>query len=183
MVSINEKKIVEACLKGKATAQRALYEQYKGVMFAVCLRYARNTADAEDMLQDAFIKVFRDLHQYKPFGPLGGWIRTIVVHTALEHLRKYKLKNQSETDKILPIDPIEKSVALEQLSANELLEKIYELPDEYRVVFNLYAIEGYAHREIAEMLDISVANSKVRLNRARNSLKATVEQSFEVRSK
>ncbi len=152
-------------------------------MYAVCLRYARSTADAEDMLQDAFVKVFRDLHQYKPFGPLGGWIRTVVVHTALEHLRKHKLKNLSETDNILPIDIVEQPIAIEQMSANELLEKIYDLPEEYRVVFNLYAIEGYAHREIAEMLNISIANSKVRLNRARNSLKSVVEKSFEIKSR
>lgn len=152
-------------------------------MFAVCLRYAHNHADAEDILQEAFIKVFRDLGQYKPYGPLGGWIRTIVVHTALEHLRKNKRKDSATVDNILPIDSPVEATALEEMSAKELLQKIYELPEDYRVAFNLYAIEGYAHREIAEMLNISEANSKVRLNRARNLLKSEVSAIIEWKTK
>lgn len=152
-------------------------------MFAVCLRYAHNHADAEDILQEAFIKVFRDLSQYKPYGPLGGWIRTIVVHTALEHLRKNKRKDNATVDNVLPIDSQVEATVLEEMSAKELLQKIYELPEDYRVVFNLYAIEGYAHREIAEMLSISEANSKVRLNRARNLLKSEVSAIIEWKTK
>ncbi len=152
-------------------------------MFAVCLRYAQSRPEAEDMLQEGFIKVFRDLPSYKPTGPLGGWIRTVIVHTALEQVRKKRIKTQSSYDNIVPLTGHPKDTPLEDLSAKELIQYISALPEEYRLVFNLYAIEGYSHAEIGEMLEISVANSKVRLSRARSALKRTVEANYSYRSK
>jgi RNA polymerase sigma-70 factor (ECF subfamily) len=169
-----ESKIIEGCLKGKRDDQRALYELYMARMYALCLRYARCTADAEDMLQDGFIKVFRDLGQYKPDAPLGFWIRKVMINTALEHIRKHKKSDDNGRDNIRILQPETEEMAYSELNAQELRRRIAELPDEFRMVFNLYAIEGYSHQEIADLLDISVANSKVRLNRARGILKRSI---------
>jgi len=175
-VNKEESRLINGCLKGRRADQRDLYERYKGQMFAICLRYARCTADAEDMLQEGFLKVYRDLHQYKPEAPLGAWMRRVVINTALEHLRRNKNSNATDNDnvRILRLETEEK--ALSELTAQELRQRITELPDDFRAVFNLYAIEGFSHLEIADMLDISVANSKVRLNRARGILKRSIAE-------
>ncbi len=169
-----ESKIIKGCLKGKRDDQRALYELYKSRTYALCLRYAHCPADAEDMLQDGFIKIYRDLHQYKPEAPLAFWIRRVMINTALEHIRKHRKKEANDSDnmRILQLETEEKTFS--ELNAQELRQRISELPVDFRTVFNLYAIEGYSHPEIAEMLEISVANSKVRLNRARNILKRSI---------
>jgi RNA polymerase sigma-70 factor (ECF subfamily) len=147
-------------------------------MFGLCLRYAKSREDAEDILQNGFIKVYRDLHQYTPKAPLGAWIRKVMVNTALEHLRKNKKHSFNDE---LPIDlQIEYSEELfGKLHAKELLQFIHSLPEEYSTVFNLYAIEGYSHKEIAEALNLSVSNSKVRLNRARTMLQAMLEKHYQ----
>ncbi len=172
-----ESNIIKGCLKGKREAQRALYDKYKDGLFALCLRYARCTADAEDMLQDGFIKVYRDLHQYKPEAPLAFWIRRVMINTALEHLRKFKNSFSEGPDNIRLLHLETEEKAFDELNAQELRRRIAELPDDFRTVFNLYAIEGYSHQEIGDMLDISVANSKVRLNRARGILKRSIKES------
>jgi RNA polymerase sigma-70 factor (ECF subfamily) len=175
-VYTDESRTIKGCLEGRREAQRELYEHHKGPMFAVCLRYARCSADAEDMLQEGFLKVFRDLPGYKPIAPIGAWIRIVMIHTALEHLRKNKKSQQNDRDNIRLLQ-IESSERVQSgINAEELRQRISELPDDFRAVFNLYAIEGYSHSEIAEMLDISEANSKVRLSRARAVLKRTVAE-------
>ncbi len=171
-----EKHIIKGCLQKKAKAQRALYEAHASKMYALCLCYARSKADAEDMLQEGFLKVYRDLHQYRPEAPLGAWIRKVMVNTALEHIRKYRKKEMRSIDNVLLFDSATPEVATAELNAEALRNEIRRLPEEFRLVFNLFAIEGYSHGEISDMLDISVANSKVRLNRARNSLKKTIEE-------
>jgi RNA polymerase sigma-70 factor (ECF subfamily) len=171
-VQKEEANMIKGCLKGRRDAQRALYDMYKAQMYAICLRYAACTADAEDMLQDGFIKVYRDLHQFKPDAPLFFWIRKVMIHTALEHIRKNKKSDGHDNVRLMTLATDEK--AFSELNAQELRRRISELPDDFRLVFNLYAIEGYSHQEIADMLDISVANSKVRLNRARGILKRSI---------
>lgn len=175
----DEYSLVKACLKGKRQAQQALYTSHKDRMYALCLRYARCNGDAEDMLQEGFLKVFRDLHQYRPEAPLGAWIRKVMVNAALEHIRKHRNNAIVPIDNIRTLQPVASEKTISELNARELIARIAMLPDEYRLVFNLFAIEGYSHAEIAVMLDISVANSKVRLNRARGSLRKTIEETNE----
>lgn len=144
-------------------------------MFGVCLRYASSEAEASDMLQEGFINVFAGLHQFRQNSPLFYWIKRVVVNAALGHLRKNKNrieKEESLEDNLseVKIEP----VATED--ADELLWMIQKLPTEYRAVFNLYSIEGYAHKEIAELLSISEANSKVRLMRARQMLQEKLKK-------
>lgn len=169
-----ESGIIQGCLKGRRESQRALYECHKARMYALCLRYTRTSADAEDVMQEGFLKVFRDLHQYKPDAPLGAWIRKVMINTALEHIRKNKKAEYNDPDNIRLLQLKTDEGIHSGLNAQELRRRIAELPDDFRTVFNLYAIEGYSHQEIAEMLDISVANSKVRLNRARGMLKRSI---------
>ncbi len=174
-------KLIKACIKGNRKAQRSLYDEYKDGMYALCLRYGKSREDAEDILQDGFIKVFRDLHQYKPIAPLGAWIRKVMVNTALEHIRSSKRKviTHEYSDSALD-QPVEQGPAGE-LEAKQLTLIIQSLNDDYRLVFNMFAIEGYSHVEIAEKLEISESNSKVRLNRARKMIQEMLEKHFETK--
>jgi RNA polymerase sigma-70 factor (ECF subfamily) len=175
-----EAKMIKGCLDGNRQAQRALYEAHKGFVFALCLRYAGNRAEAEDIMQDGFLKVYRDLHQYRPEAPLGAWIRRVMINTALEAIRKRKSRPNGKAS-------VEDQVALSaredtasQMNRRDLNEMVQRLPEEYRMVCNLVALEGYRHKEAAEMLGISESNSRVRLNRARGILQQQVERIFEL---
>lgn len=151
-----------------------LYEQYFRQMFRICLRYARTTEDAEDYLQEAFVRVFHDLRQFRMEGPLGAWIRRVVINTVLQQLRRRKIvfsgddvgdfTNINAPDKDLPGN----------LDAELLTRYIQNLPDGYRVVFNMYAIEGYTHQEIADTLGIQVGTSKSQLSKARAMLRSRI---------
>lgn len=175
-----EKRLISACLRGERGAQRELYLEYKDRLFAVCLRYGYNREEAEDMLQEGYIKIYRDLKDYRPIAPLYAWLRTVVVRTALEHIRKRKRRPQSQgvIEDFYSLGVEEKSSS--ELQAQELISLIRLLPKELQYCFNLYAIDGYSHKEIAEMLEISEGNSKMRVSRARTILKKQVEKLFEV---
>jgi RNA polymerase sigma factor (sigma-70 family) len=168
--TLTEKQLIEDCLKGNARSQRRLFQRFAGKMMTVCRRYAYDQTEAEDMLQDAFIKVFTHLDQYRFEGSLEGWIRRIVVHCALKALQKKRIRF---TDLALETEalPSPDAGALSAMSAAELLKLISALPDGYRVVFNLYVIEGYDHNEIAALLDISPATSRSQLLKARRALR------------
>lgn len=166
--------LIKACLKGDRAAQRALYERFKSDMFRVCLRYASNREDAEDYLQEGFITVFRDLQQFRGEGPLGGWIRMVMVRAALQQLRKKKMA-------IVDLDGIpelsENGHHMEvgaQLDAERLTKLIQHMPPGYRTVFNLYVVDGYSHEEIADMLGITASTSKTQLYKARHWMQARV---------
>jgi RNA polymerase sigma factor (sigma-70 family) len=164
---INEKELVKRCLKNDSGAQELLYRRYASKMLGVCLRYAKNKMEAEDILQEGYIKVFNSLTSFQFKGSLEGWVRRIMVNTAINFYRsslKYvqSLDDDDMSDKNMP------SIAMNDLlSTKELLRIIQELPEGYRVVFNLFAIEGYSHKEIAEILGISENTSKSQLSRAR----------------
>jgi len=148
-------------------------------MFRVVLRFARDRSEAEDMLQDGFIRVFRDMAQFRGEGALGGWIRRIMVNTALSHLRKQRDFLRDTPD----YSPFENSLRTEEdfaanLDAETLLGYLQRLPPGYRAVFNLYVIEGFSHEEIAQQLGISVGTSKSQLFKAREYLKRIVDKSF-----
>lgn len=167
---INEKDLVKKCLMNDSGAQELLYRRYASKMLGVCLRYAKNRMEAEDILQEGYIKVFKNLNTYKGEGSLEGWVRRIMVNTAINFYRasiKYvqSLDDDEMNDKNLP------NVSMNDLlSTKELLKIIQELPEGYRVVFNLYAVEGYSHKEIAAILDVSESTSKSQLSRARVAL-------------
>lgn len=151
-------------------------------MYAVCLQYASDEDEAKDIMQDGFIKVFRKIDQYKGTGSLEGWIRRIIVNTALEQLRKSRYLgklDKHEGDDSLTEEPD----IYGELEAAELLAMIRELSPQYRAVFNLYALEGYNHHEISEMLNISEGTSKSNLSRARSILKSRIQEKYSEKSK
>ena len=162
----SEKALIKGCRKGKRQAQQQVYETYSPKMFAVCLRYVRHQFDAEEVMTNGFLKVFSKIDQFKEEGSFEGWIRRIMVNEALNHLRKNKMQ-QSEVDIENTREVAEYAEAESNLNAEDLMKCVNQLPDGYRTVFNLYAIEGYSHKEIAEQLGISTNTSKSQLSRAR----------------
>lgn len=173
---MNENQLIEECLKANYRAQKELYESYAPLMMGICMRYASNEAEAEDILQEGFIKVFRYLNTFQGRGQLGAWIRRIMVNTALQNYRETKnLKMQVEYDKVNFFMEADDDV-LAQLSANDLMDKIQRLPHGYRTIFNLYAIEGYTHIDISKELNISVGTSKSQYSRARAILRKLIEE-------
>lgn len=163
------KDLIDNCIEGKRKAQYEFYQMYAGRMMAVCSRYAQNQSETEDILQDGFVKVFGNLHKFQPFGSFDGWVRRIFVNTAIEYYRQRRkfLVNDIEIEnyEFEYSDNI-----LDQLAAEDILNLIKEMPDGYRMVFNMYAIEGYAHKEISQELGISIGTSKSQYSRARTYL-------------
>jgi RNA polymerase sigma-70 factor (ECF subfamily) len=167
--------------QGERTAQHELYRLYAGRMLTVCKRYLGNGPEAEDVLLESMMLVFQKIDQYDGTGPLEAWIRRLVVNQALQVLRKrhilyVELGGSDDNSGTQPIT--EHPSPDSQLSAAELMELVAQLPDGYRTVFNLYAIEGYSHQEIAEQLSIAIGTSKSQLNRARAMLQSWVGQAF-----
>lgn len=166
-----EEKLIDGCIAGKRDMQRLLYDLYNKKMLVVCLRYAPTTFEAEDILQEGFVKVFANIQNFKKDCPLEFWIRKIIVNTALKHLRQKTLLTVShETDEVENISSGDYN--LNDYSMDELISMIQSLAPRYRMVFNLYAIEGYNHKEIGEMLDISEGTSKSQYSRARAILQS-----------
>jgi RNA polymerase sigma-70 factor (ECF subfamily) len=169
--------VVRGCQEGNPGAQRELYNMFKSKMFAICLRYAGNYDDAQDILQEGFLKVFDKIHQFGFKGAFEGWIRKIMVNSALEKYRlHYQLVNMH--DNISEIDHQQAADITSDIEVNELVRIIQELSPKYRVVFNLYAIEGYSHKEISEMLQITESTSKSNLSRARAILQEKVNKYY-----
>lgn len=169
--------LVKDCLRGKPAAQRELYEQFSGLMLSVCYRYTKSMADAEDVLQEGFVKVFLNLHQYKFQGELGGWIRRIMVTTAINYLKR-NARYQSElifTDDHLHVVNNDNHPEV-KLQAKELADLIRQLPPGYQTIFNLYAVEGYNHVEIGKILGIRESTSRSQYARARALLIQWIEQ-------
>ena len=172
---LTEEQLIRACIREDAASQKEVFVRYSSRMLGVCQRYARTSADAEDILQDAFIKVFDKIHQFKFEGSFEGWIRKIVVNTAL---KKYSLmryeKEVNGIEHIKEYDNAEDPSAYSHLTQKDLLSLINNLPDGYRMIFNLHVIEGYQHEEIAEMLGIQPGTSRSQLVKARNMLQKQV---------
>lgn len=167
---MDDSTLIENCLKGDQRSQRALFEKYGPKMYTVCLRYARDSDEAQDILQDAFVKVFGKLNAYEGNGSFEGWIRRITVNTALDLIRKnLKFQDNSALDK--EAYRLEQSTFYDsQLEEKDLMKLISEMPEGYKVVFNMFAIEGFSHKEIAEQLSISENTSKSQYSRARSYL-------------
>lgn len=160
-------KLVKECLEGEPSAQRELYNMFAANMLGVCFRYTKSMADAEDVLQDGFVKVFKYLHQFKSEGELGAWIRRIMVNTALNFLKKNKKFQFDLSYDDVQIHPVSKEDPTIKVQTKELTEIIRQLPTGYQTVFNLHAVEGYTHVEIGAMLQISETTSRSQYSRAR----------------
>ena len=173
---VTEKDLIEACLKKDRRAQKLLWDRYSPKMFGVCKRYIKNHEDREDVLIEAFVKVFKNITQFKGAGSFEGWIRRIVVNEALMYLRKkHNFKMTVEINN--NVDVKTKISVEDQLAANDILALLNQLPTGYRTVFNLYVLEGYKHREIAEILGISINTSKSQLILAKKRMQRLLQKS------
>ena len=171
---VTEQELIQACKEEDRRAQKMLYDRYSPVMFGVCKRYLKTREDAEDVLVEAFFKVLTNIHQYKGAGSFEGWIRRIVVNEALMFIRRRH--NFSMTVEINNIDAPAPAKAIGRLAEQEILGLLDQLPTGYRTVFNLYVVEGYKHREIGDMLGISINTSKSQLILARKRMQELLEQ-------
>ena len=175
-----EKQLIQACLAKKRKAKFALYERYKSRMYAVCLRYAKDNNQAQDFLQEGFIKVFQSLHQYRFEVAVEHWMKRIMVNACISELRRKKepLNNAVtfEFKHETSIEEVDESVSTYGLEPGELIAMIQQLPDGYRSIFNLYAIEGYSHEEISEILEVSPGTSRSQYARARKALATRISQ-------
>lgn len=173
----NLEEIIDKCKAGNSKAQTELYHLFASKMYGVCLRYSKDSTEAEDILQEGFIRVFTKIGQFESKGSFEGWMRRIMVNTALEKFRK--------NNHLYPVEDLRNFEASEWsedtisgISADDLMRIIQELPPRYRMVFNLYAIEGYSHQEIGDMMKISEGTSKSNLSRARIILQKKVIDNF-----
>ncbi|MGV6830901.1 MAG: RNA polymerase sigma factor [bacterium] len=167
---MSEKELIKACRKQNRNAQNQLYTLYKDRLFILCLKYCRTREEAEDILQESFVSIFTQIKKYKESGSFEGWMKRITINKAIDSFKKESGKFQVITDQTIKVD---ETVASEYLNIplDELLSTIQELPDRYRLVFNLYELDDFSHKEISEMLNISVGTSKSNLSRAKQALK------------
>ncbi len=168
--------LIQDCIAGRRSSQEQLYRTFSPKMYAICLRYSENAASAQDILQDGFIKLFNNLDKYRGEGSFEGWVKRIFINTAIEHYRR-----SANTGRYLEISSAfhiqgSDSDGFRKMSHADLLDMVRKLPTGYRTVFNLYAIEGYSHKEIGEMLNISTGTSKSQLARARAMLQKMVKK-------
>ena len=167
---MTEEFIIAGCLHNDPSAQRELYNRFSPKMLSVCYRFAHSREDAEDMLQEGFIKVFSQIHTFQNKGAFEGWIRRIMVHTSINFLKKYKKFNESVDLESAGFVYVKEETIPSIMQAKQVTECIRLLPIGYRTVLNLYAIEGYSHREIALMLDIEESTSRSQYTRAKSML-------------
>ena len=165
--------LIKKCIKQDAKAQSQLYKQYASKLFSVCLKYSNNYVEAEDNLHDAFITVFSKIDQYKNKGSFEGWLKRIAINTSLQRYREnvgvFDIVNEGN------IEDVTVDINDEDVNIDFLLQIIQELPDRYRLVFNLYVLDGYSHVEISKLINISTGTSKSNLARARMILKEKIE--------
>jgi RNA polymerase sigma factor (sigma-70 family) len=172
---MTEEELISGCTKNSPLAQKELYERFSRKMMALCLRYSDSVEEAEDVLQNGFVSVFAHISSYKGTGSLEGWIRRIMINMSLSNLRKTKkLKMNVELDSV-EFMLTSTSKTSENLDTKELMKIIQQLPPGFRTVFNLYAIEGYTHKEIGEMLHISEGTSKSQYARAKQHLQKVIK--------
>lgn len=184
--NIPESDLIKGCIDGNRRMQEALYRRFSPRMYAVCLRYAGNAEEAEDILQEGFIKVFKKLDSFRSEGSFEGWVRRIFVNTAIEHFRRKRY--------LMPVTEKEENTiegkytsVLDELGVKDIMALIQELSPGYRTVFNMYVVEGYTHKEIADMLGISEGTSKSQLSRAKvilqDMVRTFIDKQRGVRSK
>jgi RNA polymerase sigma factor (sigma-70 family) len=171
---VSETDLIRGCLDGNRRMQKQLYDQFSSKMYAVCLRYMGNSDDAQDVLQEGFIKVYKNLERFRGDGSFEGWVRRIFVNTAIEQIRKKKI-DVSITEKEEETIEYKTITAVDKINEKDLLKVVQELSPGYRTVFNLYIVEGFGHKEISEMMGISEGTSKSQLARARMILQEKIK--------
>ncbi len=174
--NIPESDLIKGCIEGDRRMQEELYRRFSPKMYAVCLRYAGNSDDARDLLQEGFIKVYKNLHRFRAEGSFEGWIRRVFVNTSIEYFRKKSIQLSSVSDKEENTIEDADISAIDALAEKDIINIIQELSPGYRAVFNLYVVEGYSHKEISEMLGISEGTSKSQLARAKSVLQKKISQ-------
>jgi RNA polymerase sigma factor (sigma-70 family) len=174
----DEENILKGCREGKRIAQKQLYDKYVSLMLSICLRYSKSRDEAEDLLQEGFLKIFQNINTYRKQGSLEGWIKRIMINHALNQYKKNRkipfaedVDSINENEILSVHEEIEKN---EPVPAETLLAMIQSLPEGYRMVFNLYVFEGYSHREIAEAINFSENTSKTQLMKARRQLQEKI---------
>jgi RNA polymerase sigma-70 factor (ECF subfamily) len=167
---MTEEVLLQGCIKNDASAQQELYQRYSPKMLSVCYRYAKTREDAEDMLQEGFIKVFSQITKFEKRGSLEGWILRIIVHTCINHLKKNKKFNDHVDLAYAGNIVIREDYIPAIIQAKQIVETIRTLPIGYRTVLNLYAIEGFSHKEIGQLLDIEESTSRSQYTRAKSML-------------
>jgi len=173
---MSEKELIIGCQQNDSKSQTAFYHKYKGRLMGVCRRYARNTAEAEDILQEAFIKIFKNIAEIRNPEAILAWLRKIVTNTAINYYRTKTIYQQTTDYEVITHSNDEYWQLMAHLSTEEITRLINALPDGYRMVFNLYVIDGYDHAEIAQMLDISENTSRSQLFKAREVLKKKLKE-------
>ena len=171
--NFNESNLIRACIRNEKWAQKLIYEEYYSSMMGVCLRYANNDEDALDILHEGFIQVFKYIGKYKPGTPLSAWIRRIMVNTAIDYYRKAIRRRTEDITEAYQLSA-QDADAVSQCSEKEILAAVQQLSPAYRAVFNLYVIEGYSHKEIADYLNITESTSRSNLVKARSRLKEII---------
>lgn len=174
--TISESDLIKGSIAGDRRMQEELYRRFAPKMYAVCLRYANNTDDAQDLLQEGFIKIYKNLHRFRAEGSFEGWVRRVFVNTSIEHFRKKSAQLSSVSEKEENTIEDADITALDSLAEKDIINIVQELSPGYRTVFNLYVVEGYAHKEIGELLGISEGTSKSQLARAKAILQKKVTQ-------
>lgn len=168
-----DEQIILGCIKNNRKAQKDLFDKYSSMLLALCSRYARNKSEAEDILQEGFVKIFMNIKQYSQKGSFEGWLKRIMINTAIssyhQNIKHYNHQPFDDIENINYYDEDDEIID-DEYSLDELLKLINELPDGYRLVFNMHVIEGYKHKEIAEMLNIDLGTSKSQFSRARTYL-------------
>ncbi len=174
---MQENQLIKKVLEGDKRSQKTFYQRFAPKMYGVALRFARDKDEANDMLQEGFVKVFSKLQYYRGEGSLEGWIRRTIVNTAINiYKRNLKHLSSQDLDTVMIFEKNNEASPIEQMSARELLGQINQLPVGYRTVFNLYVVDGYSHKEIADLLDITENTSKSQLSRARAYLQKRIQR-------
>lgn len=179
---ISDSELIAGCIRGDIKSQRGLYDRFSPKMYGVCLRYARDQQTAQDILQDAFVKIFRNISRFRSDGSFEGWIRRIVVNTCIEAYRKQVNLYAIQDSELHPI-PSPDFNALDKLNEEDILRMINSLSSGYKTIFNLFVIDGYSHKEIAEKLQISEGTSKSQLARARYLLQEMITGHLQLKDK
>ncbi|WP_299338498.1 sigma-70 family RNA polymerase sigma factor [uncultured Psychroserpens sp.] len=179
---MNLKQLIKACKKHNLKAQSQLYQMYKDDMFTLCLKYCKNKEEAQDNLQDAFIDIFSNIKSYKGVGSFEGWMKRITINKAIDKYKKDSHLNIVINNDLLK-DTIIETSTIDHIPLDQILKHIQDLPPRYRMVFNLYELDNYSHKDIAELLNISVNTSKSNLHRAKNILQTKMLKPTNVSSK
>lgn len=175
----SEVDMINGCIEGKRSSQKMLYDRFASKMLGVCMRYSKDRAEAEDMLQEGFIKIFTNIAKFKHEGSFEGWVRRIMVFTAINFFKHRSRKFQEDLD-VEHYDAAFDDDVVSKISAKEIITLVQQLPEGYRVIFNLYAVEGYTHKEIGDMMGIAIGTSKSQYARARSAMQQLLAKHYQI---